>query len=365
MPETSRPSDPFDFEVTGGRCEAAEVLGRIPPSALLDLNRLATLREVALRGSYSGAADSLHFTPSAVSQQMAGLARDLGSQLFDRTPRGMRLTATGEVLVTHVEAVFARLNAAQGELEAVAGGSRGRLRLGSFPTATVGFLAETVGVFQDRFPRVDLSLSDGEPYESIARLKDRELDLAVVFDFDHWALSSDFDGRLVCQDRDITCSELFDDPFHVTLPRDHPLAELERLEIAQLAGERILSGPPGCSPWGTDLRELCRRAGFDPVLESRYRTVDFAALQALVATGRGITLVPELALLPAHPGIVTRPLVGGPVRHVRIASLSGVEATIAERAMVVLLQRAVAGRRGASHRTFREKPAARPVVICR
>lgn len=92
---------------------------------------------------------------------MAGLARDLKLQLFDRTPRGMRLTVAAELLVTHVDAVFSRLNDAQG----------------------------------DRFPRVDVSLADGAPYESVARLKERELDLAAVFDFDRWALSADFDGQ--------------------------------------------------------------------------------------------------------------------------------------------------------------------------
>ena len=143
-----------------------------------------TLREVARRGSYSAAADALCFTPSAVSLQMTGLARDLQCQLFDRTPRGMRPTAAAEMLVTHVEAVFSRLNHAQGELEAVAEGVRGRLRIGSFPAATASFLAEAMEACQRRFPGVELSLADGGTSESLARLKDHELDLAVVSDFD-------------------------------------------------------------------------------------------------------------------------------------------------------------------------------------
>ncbi len=322
-----------------------QVVRRIPPGALLDLRRLATLREVARCGSYSAAADALHFTPSAVSQQMAGLARDLGSVLFERTPRGMRLTASGEALVKHVDAVFARLNAAQGELEEVAGGLSGRLRFGSFPTATVEFVAQALGIFQDRFPQVDLSFSDGEPHESVARLKERELDLAVVFDFDRLRLSTDYDGRIVCHDREIDCVvDLFDDPFSVMLPCNHPLASRERIEIGDLAGVRILGGPSGCSPWAADLHALCRRVGFAPEIESRYRTVDFAALQAIVATGRGITLVPELALLPLHPGVVVRPLVDRPVRHVRIATLAGVELSGVAQAMIELLGESAAAR---------------------
>ena len=318
------------------------VLGRTPPAALLDLGRLATLREVARRGSYSAAADSLCFTPSAVSQQMAGLARDLGTALFERTPRGMRLTACAELLVSHVEVVFARLNAAQGELEDVAGGVRGRLRVGSFPTATAGFTAAAMGAFEERFSFVDLSLMDGEPWESVTRLKERELDLAVVFDFDRWALSTDVHGRLVCRDEEIACSDLFDDPFVVVLARDHPLAGQDRVALEDLAGERIVAGPPGCSPWGGDLRELCRRAGFEPELDRRYSTLEFASLQAFVATGPGVTLVPRLALasLPALAAVVTRPLDGGPVRHVRVATLVGVAPSPAALALVQLFERA-------------------------
>lgn len=253
----------------------------------------------------------------------------------------MRLTAAAEILVTHIEAVFSRLNQAQGELEAVAEGVRGRLRVGSFPTATVGFLAETIGTFRERFSSVDLTLADGEPHESIVRLKERELDLAVVFDFDHRALSADYNGRAICLDSDIECADLFDDPFLVLLPRDNPLAARDRIDISDLGGERIVAGPSGSSPWGPDFRTLCQRAGFDPDLESSYRTVDFAALQAIVATGRGLTLVPELATLPEHPGVVRRPLVGGPVRHVRIATLAGVALSSGGLAMVELLHRAV------------------------
>lgn len=321
---------------------AAPPIARIPPAALLDLHRLATLREVARCGSYAAAAKSRCFTPSAVSQQMAGLARDLGFPLFDRTPRGMRLTAAGDVLVAHIDAVFGRLNEAQGELEAVLGGVQGRLRVGSFPAATVGFVAQAMRALEDRFPRVDLFLSDGEPYESVVRLKERELDLAIVFDADHRALAADADGHLVCRDTEIACVRLFDDPCVVVVPSDHPLAVLEDVEVAQLAGERILGGPCGSSTWGNDLAELLRQGGVDARFDARYRTADVGALQALVATGRGITLVPELAPRWSHPGVVTRRLVGGPVRRVSVAALAEIPLSTAGAALVDLLQRSVA-----------------------
>ncbi len=317
---------------------------RIPPPALLDLKRLAMLREVHHRGSFAAAAEALCFTPSAVSQQMAALGREMNITLFERTPHGMRLTESAQALVAHCEAVFARLAEAQSELEAIAGGAGGRLRFGSFPTATVSFAAQAMQSFRGLCPGVQLQFADGEPYESVARLKERELDLALLFDFDHWTAVTDYDGRAVCDDCEIECLALFDDAFRVVLPAGHPLARFESIEIAQLEGERVIGSPAVCSPWGTDLQHLCRTEQVTPDFEPHYRTVDFGALQAIVATGRGLTLVPELALSTPHPNTISRPLVGGPVRHVSIATLAGIEPSPACRAMIDVIIELTAGR---------------------
>lgn len=353
-------------------------ISRIPPAALLDLKRLAMLREVAHRGSFAAAADALSFTPSAVSQQMAALAREVGVALFERTPRGMRVTDSAQALLSHTEAVFARLSDAQAELEMIASGIGGRLRLGSFPTATVAFTAQAMEAFREANPRTEVSFADGEPYQSVQRLKERELDLAVLFDFDHWTAATDYDGRAVCSDDEIECISLFDDPFHVVLPADHRLAGSDRIVLADLAGERVLGSPARCSPWGTDFRHLCTDAGFEPDFESCYRTVDFAALQAIVATGRGMTLVPAMALAAVpHPGTVVHALEDGPVRHVSIAMLVGIAPSPACQAMVAELQNAAlayrppsmspvggwrATRRRATRSAVADAPPAAPVA---
>jgi DNA-binding transcriptional LysR family regulator len=312
-------------------------ISRIPPTAMLDLRRLAILREVAHRGSFAAAADALCFTPSAVSQQMASLAREMNVVLFERTPRGMRLTEAARSLLTHCEVVFAQLSDAQADLDHIAGGVRGRVRLGSFPTATVAFTATAMDTFRRRYPDSEIHFADGEPYENVARLKERGLDLAVLFDFDHWTAATDYDGRAVCDDRELNWVALFDDPFLVVLPRDHRLAGAEVVELSDLAGERVIGSPSLCSPWGADLRVLCEQAGFEPDFEPRYRSPDFAALQAIVATGRGITLVPELAFPLPNAGTVVRPLNGGPVRHVGLATLAGITQSPACEAMIEVL----------------------------
>ena len=100
---------------------------------MLDLKRLKILREVAQRGSFSAAGESLYLSQSAVSQQVATLEREVGMQLLDRTREGPKLTDAGQVLVAHAEAAIARLEEAERELAAIAGLEGGELRMASFP----------------------------------------------------------------------------------------------------------------------------------------------------------------------------------------------------------------------------------------
>src|SRR3954465_1013471 len=100
---------------------------------MLDVRRLRVLREVAAQGSFSAAADALSYTQSAVSQQIAALEREAGSQLVERSARGVTLTAPGRALVGHADAILARLADAEDELHAIAGLRGGRLRRAACP----------------------------------------------------------------------------------------------------------------------------------------------------------------------------------------------------------------------------------------
>src|ERR671939_516567 len=96
---------------------------------MLDVRRLRVLREVAAQGSFSGAADSLAYTQSAVSQQISALEREAGVTLVERNARGVRLTDAGEALARPADAILARLADAEAEIEAIAGLRGGRRRL--------------------------------------------------------------------------------------------------------------------------------------------------------------------------------------------------------------------------------------------
>src|SRR5918912_716666 len=123
---------------------------------MLDVKRMRVLREVAAQSSFSGAAEKLGYTQSAVSQQIAALEREAGVVLIERNPRGIRLTDAGEALVRHTEGILARLTDAEEELEAIAGLRGGRLRLASFPTAGATLMPKGIAGVSRPPPRVEL-----------------------------------------------------------------------------------------------------------------------------------------------------------------------------------------------------------------
>ena len=112
---------------------------------MLDVRRMKVLREVAACGSFSAAAESLSFTQSAISQQVAALERETGTKLVERGPRGIRLTQAGEVLVKHADAVLARLSCAEEELQALAGLRGGRLAISTFQSAGATLVPRAAG----------------------------------------------------------------------------------------------------------------------------------------------------------------------------------------------------------------------------
>src|SRR5277367_3712085 len=126
---------------------------------MLNVGRLRVLKEVAYRGSFSGAAQALSYTQSAISQQIAALEAETGMALLERHPRGVSLTAAGQTLVGHAEGILARLEAAEASLSAIAGLRGGRLRLASFSTAGATLMPLAIANFRSAYPDVELSLA--------------------------------------------------------------------------------------------------------------------------------------------------------------------------------------------------------------
>jgi DNA-binding transcriptional LysR family regulator len=293
---------------------------------MLDVRRMRILREVAIQGSFSAAAEALAYTQSAVSQQIAALEREVGTKLVERNARGIRLTDAGEALVRHTESVLANLAEAEAELEAIAGIRGGRVRLASFQTAGSAIVPQAIATFRSRHPGVELSLIEAEPEEAIPALRTGELDVALVVEPN---------GITEEGGSGLERADLLDDPMFLALPRDHELVKRARVRLKDLAAEQWINPPLtfACSGFVT---RACAAAGFEPHIA--FETDDYGAVQGLVAAGVGIALIPDLALATVRDDIVIRSLGSqAPVRHVAAVTPSGYR-TPATEAMLGVLQ---------------------------
>jgi molybdate transport repressor ModE-like protein len=293
---------------------------------MLDVRRMKVLREVASRGSFSAAAEALNFTQSAVSQHIAALERESGTQLVERRSRGVRLTEAGRVLVDHADAILARIESAEDDLAAIAGLRGGKLRLICFQSAGATLVPRAVAAFRERHPRIELSMLEAEPDEAAVRLKTGDVDLALVYDHDS-------SPGLLPPELELT--HLIDDRYDVILPRDHPLAARRRLSLCDFTDEPWIASTSMCG-CRRITESACREAGFEPRVA--FEADETLAAQALVAAGVGVTILPRLALTTIHPGVVARPLRDAPVRDISAARLEGAYRSPASEAMVQILQ---------------------------
>jgi DNA-binding transcriptional LysR family regulator len=293
---------------------------------MLDVRRMRVLREVALKGSFSAAADSLSFTQSAVSQQVAALEREAGAVLVERGARGVRLTDAGRAVVRHAEGILAKLAEAEAELEAIAGLRGGRLRMGAFESAAATIMPVAIAKFTDVHPAVELSLGLQEPEEAVAALRAGDIDLAITFGAGE---PSDREGD------GVTHHHLLSDPMYLVLPQNHPLARKRGVRLADLADEPWIGGAPDCE-CNRMISQACMRFGFDPRIA--FETDDYSAVQGFVAAGVGVSLIAELGLRTIRDDIVVRPLGRDtPVRQIYATALKGYRSP-ATAAMIEMLR---------------------------
>lgn len=302
-----------------------------------DLRLLKVLREVALRGSFSGAAEALSYSQPAVSQQIARLEAQAGVRLIERQPRGIRMTPAGEALVRHTERILAQLAAAQAELGEIAASARGRLRIGAFATAAGTIVPRAVSAFRAQRPGVRVELSLMDPVDAIPALRRGDLDVAVTeeggFDDD-----PDLAG--------LNVERLMDDVLYASLPQGHPLATRRAVALADLKDEEwMLVGLRGTCADSNIVLRACQDAGFEPRVA--YTSDDYFAIQGLVASGMGVALVPGLALASARSDVAVRPLRGRPPYR-RIGAVAALEPAGAVAVMLDCLREAADEHKGSS-----------------
>jgi DNA-binding transcriptional LysR family regulator len=298
---------------------------------MVDMRRLRVLRELKSRSTLVATARALHLTPSAISQQIGSLSRDLGVPLLAQNGRGVRLTPQAELLLEHGSLVDAQLERARADLAAMEQGIIGELRVGAFATAVTGLVVPALRRLRRERPGLRLSIEEIEAPECFTRLDRGDLDLAVTVDYGSGPHRGD--ARYHRQ-------ELLDDPLLIALPASHPLARQASIDLRALAHERwIVAAAQG--PCKEAAAAAFAAAGFNP--DVAHRASDWSALLGLVAAGCGIGLIPRLAIDP-NPSreLRIRPPSGRsrPSRHIYAAVRAGAERSPAMALLLAALAKA-------------------------
>lgn len=268
--------------------------------------RLHVLQMVATHGTITAAAETLNYTPSAVSHQLRGLAHDLGVTLLVQQGRGVKLTPAARVLLGHASEMYARWEQVRAELAATSEEGVGTLRLCGFSTAAAALLPAVAAHVHRARPGSVVQIIEADPEDCFDLLLADEADLAVVVATA--SLPPSIDPRF---DQET----LLDDPLDLLVPAEHPLAGRSSVLLSQTAGEPWIADRPG-RPYRQLVQTACAVAGFTPAVAHQAAEWDTGA--ALVSAGLGVALIPRLARLPAGYAVARVPLRGDPTpaRHI-------------------------------------------------
>jgi DNA-binding transcriptional LysR family regulator len=301
--------------------------------AVVDIHRLRVLRSVVVAGSVSGAAATLGYSPSAISQHLTALQRETGLRLVERQGRGITITPAGRVLAAEAERVLASLGGIDSLVADLRSGRAGSLSIGYFASAGTAWIPAVVGLLVTDYPdlRLDLRLNDvGGDGTTTA-------DVEIVVGGSHDRALERYRLR-----------HLLDDPYVAVLPAGHEAAGTSALALGQLATHRwVDTNDQGyCRQVMLD---ACAQAGFVP--QFRVEAPDYATAIAFVAAGVGVAIIPALGLGALPAGVVTVPLVDPtPVRRISVGVRPAAERHAAAQRTVELLHALVASRRKADAR---------------
>jgi molybdate transport repressor ModE-like protein len=260
---------------------------------MLDVTRLRVLDAVARHGSVTAAAREMDYSQPSVSHHLSRLEAETGAQLLQRAGRGIRLTQAGQLLADRAAEIIGRIDAADAELSAHVGLTAGRVRLAGFASAIGALVPQAAAALASEHPGLEIGSIDTHPPEAIQLLQTGKVEVAIVFRYDD--NESDPPG--------VRLHHLLDDPMYL-------LSDRRTRGLASLSEATWIAG---CERCRGHLLALCDAAGFEPRIG--YESDDTALMQALVAAGLCVAVLPGLALRAHHAdGVVATKLPGLPRR---------------------------------------------------
>jgi DNA-binding transcriptional LysR family regulator len=293
--------------------------------AMLDAHRLRVFRAVVAAGSINGAAASLGYTPSAVSQHVTALQRETGLALVERHGRGIVPTPAGRLFAEESRHALERLAALESVAADLRAGRLGRLTLSYFASAGAVWVPPVAATLTREFPGLRLDL----------RLTERAVESPFVPDvelFVQGAASTSLDAYDV--------RPLLDEPYLAVLPARHPLAGKTAVQLADLRDEAWIDNDVTHGPCRQIVLDACASKGFTPSFQVEAQ--DYASAIAFVAAAGGLTVVPRVATRSLPDGLAAVPIVDPvPRRSILLRVRRTVADNDAVRRTAELLQKSV------------------------
>jgi DNA-binding transcriptional LysR family regulator len=260
----------------------------------MDLRRIRHFNVLAETLNFSRAAERLHIAQPALSVSIQKLETELGTKLFERTPSGVVLTASGQAALVEARRLLYHGEQLQRSVRDAAQGTGGRLRIGFVGSSIYRAIPSLIPAFRTRYPGVELVLREETSAAIITKLAEEALDIGIV-------------RTPLLQSHGATLLTLQRDRFLAALPRGHALAEREHLGLADLARETfIMYSPEQATGLHASVMAACEAAGFVPDVAQQATQVP--TVVALVESGLGVALVPEVMRGHREPHVVYRDL---------------------------------------------------------
>jgi LysR family hydrogen peroxide-inducible transcriptional activator len=243
----------------------------------MEIHQLRYFCAIVRAGSFTRAAEQLGIAQPSLSQQIKRLEKDLGTTLFERLGRSVRLTSPGEGLHAMARGILQQVAEAETRIAALNDGYDS-LRVGVIPTIMPYFIARNIGDFLDSHPKVNPQFREETTSQLVEGLQAGEIDLAVI--------------SLPVPKADIVCSELFREELLLVVPPKHPLCGRPMVNLQELRNERLLLLKEGhCLR--DDVLTACTRARAE--LRSVFETNQMESIFELVRSGFGLSVVPAMA----------------------------------------------------------------------
>ncbi|MFW0789442.1 LysR family transcriptional regulator [Gordonia sp. CPCC 205333] len=259
---------------------------------MIDTHRLMIFRSVVATGSVSGAAATLGYTSSAVSQHLTALQRETGLTLVERSGRGIEPTPAGRVLADAATKLMQQVDELTSTVEDLRAGTTGRIVISGFSSAVTGWMPDVVAKLTLGFPDTRVLVRIEEDREAIREIRP---DIALLVSLERSRPIPGYDSH-----------SLLTEPYVAVLNQNHELAGRSAIDLAELAAHRWVDSDTSDGPCRQNMLTACAAAGFTPTFI--VETSDYPAALRFVARDVGLTVIPRLGAAELPAGTIAVPV---------------------------------------------------------